>query len=93
MGLELGIDAFHAGQGRNGGNFSALEIQVVAPEDIAEQVSFQKLIYGGGERNVPTGSRCAQQACLNFRFEFDSAFVGGQKGYWKKSDPGAAMLP
>ena len=78
MRLQLGVDAFHAGQSRNGGNLPALEIQVVAPEDVSEQVAFQKLIYGGSEGIDCPGDRPSCQACLNFRSKFDAAFVGRQ---------------
>jgi hypothetical protein len=53
--LQLGIDSLNSGQGRNNCNLSALEIQVVASEDVSEQVSFQKLINGWDECNVPPG--------------------------------------
>ena len=67
MRLQLGVDAFHAGQSRNGGNLPALEIQIVAPEDVSEQVAFQKLIYGRSEGIDCPGDRPSHQECLNFR--------------------------
>ena len=73
MALELGIDAGHAGQSRNGCNLPALEIQVVAPEDVPEQVPFQKPINGGSKSNILSGGRRSYQPCLNFRSEIDAA--------------------
>ncbi len=40
MGSKLAVDAVHAGQGRNGRDFPALEIQVVASENVPEQMIF-----------------------------------------------------
>ena len=78
MSLQLGVDAFHAGQGRNGSNLPALEVQIVAPEDVSEKVSFQKLVYGGSESINCPADRPSYQACLSFRSKFDAAFVGRQ---------------
>ncbi len=47
MRLQLGIDSINIGQGRNGCDLSALEIQIVPSEDVSEKVSFQKLIMAG----------------------------------------------
>jgi hypothetical protein len=81
MRLQLGIDSCHIGQGRNRGDLPALEIQVVAPEDVSEQVAFQESIDGGSERIDCPGDRPSDQACLDFRSELDAALVGRQ-GAW-----------
>jgi hypothetical protein len=49
MELQLGIYAFHACQCRNGCDLSALDVQVVAAEDVSEQVFFQERINNGDE--------------------------------------------
>ncbi len=80
MRLQLGINSLHIGQGRNSCDLSALEIEVVTSEDVSKKVSFQKLINSGGESNILRSGRRSYQSCLNFRSEFDAAFVGRQGG-------------
>src|SRR3954447_19467533 len=55
VGCQLGVDAVQAGQSGDGGDFPAREIEVVAPEDVAEQVALEELVDGRGECEVLAG--------------------------------------
>ena len=92
VGLELGVDAVQVGQGGDGGDLPALEVEVVAAEYVAEQVvALEELVDGRGEGDVFTGCRGADQTRLVLGAEFDAALVGGKRARFRADLIGDAV--
>jgi hypothetical protein len=76
VGPQLAVEA---GQGGDGGDLAALPVQVVAAEDVAEQVGFEELVDEGDEVEQRPGDRRAGQLGLVGGTDLDHVRVGGRR--------------
>lgn len=80
VGRQLRIDALECGQGRDGRDLSALHVQVIAAQDVSEEMALQEGVDGRTERDVSARRRPSHQLRLNFGPKLDAALVGRQGG-------------
>jgi len=94
MRRHLGREALHVGQRGKVGDLSAFKIQVVASEDISEQVRFQKSINGGRKCKDRPGHRFSRQLRLNLRSQLHKTLIF-RKGTGRLADviPDALLFP
>ena len=78
MRRQLGIEALQGGQGRDGRDLSALHVQVVAAQDVSEEMALQERVDGRAERGISARRRPSHQLRQDLGSELDAALVGGQ---------------
>lgn len=75
MRLKLTFNAVQTGKGRNGRNFTTLEVKVISSEDVAEKMLFQILIDGRCEVEKRSFDRRTGKERLDFRSQFKDGFI------------------